>query len=55
MEKKRKTIEELEEAWSRGGKLGGPRRAEVLIKRKLSQIGRKAALARWANHEKKAK
>jgi hypothetical protein len=31
-----------------GGKIGGRARAEKLSRRRLSEIGRQAALARWA-------
>jgi hypothetical protein len=35
---------------SRGGKKGGPARAAKLSKKRLSEIGKKAAKARWKDH-----
>ena len=41
--------EELPSARRNGGLKGGPRRAEVLSAERQSEIGRKAAQARWSS------
>ena len=42
------TAAERKEFASMGGKIGGRARAEKLSSRRLSEIGRQAAQARWA-------
>ena len=42
------TAAERKEFASMGGKIGGRARAEKLSRRRLSEIGRQAAKARWA-------
>ena len=49
MRMKSMSAAERKEFASKGGKIGGRARAEKLSSRRLSEIGRQAAQARWAN------